>query len=232
MTNAYNEPIIKLPSVNYYQHTVPLTAPDRVYYERVEMACQALIARWIQDGELHKHQGAVLLFLLRLRQMSCHRHLIGQDLLEEIERTDWDAVDAQLQSLPGAALTSSQIANLQRRLRVSVEMGDDCPVCMEPLAERNPVITPCAHPFCRECVSAIILSAQTSQRGPLCPMDRQPLPRATGQLIAMMEKDEVEAEELASQVAGGDMQMSAKVRECLRIVNGTLSTDPSEKMLV
>jgi len=129
MKNPQGEPIVKLPEVKFYKHTIPLTTADRDYYSKCEAACREHLSRWADEGNLQRHQSAILTFLLRLRQMSCHRRLIGSKLLEEIQNKDWDSVDKTEGYTK--VLSKKAIEDLQAKLKVHVEMNDDCPICFE-----------------------------------------------------------------------------------------------------
>jgi SWI/SNF-related matrix-associated actin-dependent regulator of chromatin subfamily A3 len=52
---------------------------------------------------------------------------------------------------------------LQEMLSLSVQSQEDCAVCLETL--HNPVITPCAHAFGRECIEKVI---ETQNKCPMC----------------------------------------------------------------
>lgn len=226
MKNALGTPIVKLPDVKFYKHTIPLTAADRDYYVKCELACQAHLGRWMSEGNINDHRSAILLFLLRLRQMSCHRRLIGSKLLEEIQSKDWDSVDKNKAS--SIQLTPDVIEALQDKLKVHVEMNDDCPVCMETLLGKEPMITPCGHPFCRACLSAIIAHG-TFVTPATCPMDRLPLPGMDKMVEFPAETNTTLEDELLEEEMGSE-RTSAKVRECLKIVRATLKRDATEKM--
>lgn len=235
MKDALGADIIKLPKVTFYKHTIPMKKSDRDYYEKCEMAARARVEGWIAGGELAKFRGAVFLFLLRLRQLSCSRRLVPPALLEDIESRDWTEADA---IVPGSNLSSDDIKRLQEKLLVAVQMNDDCPVCMEPLLGRDPIITHCAHPFCRACIVAVL-----STSGAVCPMDRRPLP-PVDKLIGLPPESETKEntpdpdadydddDDDDDDSDGIDGARSAKIRECLNIIRMTQKRDPTEKILV
>lgn len=227
MKNSLGDPIVKLPEIKFYKHTIPLTTADRDYYSKCEMACREHLSRWAEQGDLNQHRSAILLFLLRLRQMSCHRRLIGNTLLEEIQNKDWDSVDKS-RAGQSTQLTKEDIKSLQDKLKTHVQLNDDCPVCMEALLGRDPVITPCGHPFCKACLSSIVSRGNFSESAK-CPMDRKPLPGMDKMVELSVESaegfedEQEEYEEL-------NATTSAKVSEALKIVRATLRRDPTEKM--
>lgn len=227
MLDINGRPVVSLPDIQYYQHNVALTPADREYYMKCEVACKNRLLTWIAEGRLIHHRAAILEFLLRLRQMSCHQRLIGSKLLESIENSAWNDVNAEVAADGVVILSAETKKELQRRLKVVMEMGDDCPICFEPLVSRQPVITPCAHTFCKECISGVI-TLNSGGVDPRCPMDRLPLPKT---IMGLIEPEE-ESDELNVQEDLHGKQTSAKVRECLKIIEHTLQNDPTEKILV
>jgi SWI/SNF-related matrix-associated actin-dependent regulator of chromatin subfamily A3 len=230
MKTPLGEPIVKLPDVKFYKHTIPLTNADRDYYSKCEAACRDHLSRWADEGNLQGHQSAILTFLLRLRQMSCHRRLIGSKLLEEIQNKDWDSLDKT--KTYTKTLTPAAIKELQAKLKVHVEMSDDCPICMEALlsTDKEPVITPCGHPFCKECLSAIVGRGMVNTA--TCPMDRLPLPPME-QMIELPAQEMSPAVDEVEDVEEEDSEKtSAKVREAMKIIRATMKRDPTEKILV
>ncbi|UZJ54030.1 hypothetical protein CBS101457_003350 [Exobasidium rhododendri] len=229
MKNAQGEPIVKLPEIKFYKHSIPLTPSDRDYYTKCEMACREHLERWMRQGDVNEHRSAILVFLLRLRQMSCHRRLIGNTLLEEIQNKDWDSVDRS-KELSSIKLTKEDILQLQEKLKTHVEMNDDCPICMEALLGKEPMITPCGHPFCKSCLGALVNPSNFSNVA-TCPMDRKPLPGIDKMIELPIESTVEEDGE-----DGNDEEFyestSAKVGEALKIVRGTLKRDPTEKILI
>ena len=57
---------------------------------------------------------------------------------------------------------------LARQLRRMIQDGvtDDCSICLDDL--KTPVITPCAHVFCRPCIERVI----DTIKPPICPLCR------------------------------------------------------------
>merc|ERR1711994_191639 len=112
--------------------------------------------------------------MIRLRQLCCHRELI--------QEVDWSNVLGDLDNLKkqlqeeekegtntgGAEADNEVEKRLMKQLRDMIRSGvtEDCSICLDDL--KIPVITPCAHVFCRACIEPVIQSAQT----PLCPMCR------------------------------------------------------------
>lgn len=75
---------------------------------------------------------------------------------------------------PGAALPPAQQQELVLKLTELVAAGalDECPICMDDVTV--PVITPCAHVFCRACLDSWLLNGSKG-----CPMCRAAISKTT-----------------------------------------------------
>lgn len=60
-------------------------------------------------------------------------------------------------------LTPENLKALQDMLSLSIQSQEECAVCLDDL--HNPVITPCAHVFGRECIERVI---ETQKKCPMC----------------------------------------------------------------
>ncbi|KAF3845222.1 hypothetical protein F7725_008385 [Dissostichus mawsoni] len=104
------------------------------------------VEEYVAEGTVLRNYADVLAILMRLRQHCCHPDLL-----------------AKTSSDLGAAATPAELRErLIEKLRSVLASGSDeeCSVCLESV--RLPVITHCAHVYCRPCI------AQENARCPLC----------------------------------------------------------------
>uniref|UniRef100_A0A1A8EJ16 Helicase-like transcription factor n=1 Tax=Nothobranchius korthausae TaxID=1143690 RepID=A0A1A8EJ16_9TELE len=108
--------------------------------------------RYVAEGSVLKNYADVLAILMRLRQHCCHGDLLP--------KTSSDL---------GPAATPAELQEcLIEKLRLVLASGSDeeCSVCLDSLV--LPVITHCAHVFCRPCIAQVIGNEQDKARCPLC----------------------------------------------------------------
>lgn len=180
----------------------------------LSQAFKERIVEWLDAGILSEQRGIWLVLLMRLRQLCCHRSLINPKFLEFVQTHNFaEGVAA------GVDLDQVSIEALQEKLAAYVAAEEDCPVCLTALMNKDPVITPCSHAFCRECIEQVMA---TSAR---CPMDRRALPMGS-KLITL---PEVKAEEI-HEGDGGSASGSAKLQEIVRIITTLEHRDPTEKV--
>ncbi|KFO32780.1 Helicase-like transcription factor [Fukomys damarensis] len=112
---------------------------------------------YFNEGTVLAHYADVLGLLLRLRQICCHTHLLtnavsssgpsGNDTPEELRKT------------------------LIKKMKLILSSGSDeeCAICLDSLTV--PVITHCAHVFCKPCICQVIQNEQPHAKCPLCRND-------------------------------------------------------------
>ena len=69
----------------------------------------------------------------------------------------------QIQKQKVVELTPENLKALQDMLSLSIQSQEECAICLDDL--HNPVITPCAHVFGRECIERVI---ETQKKCPMC----------------------------------------------------------------
>ncbi|KAH0519623.1 Helicase-like transcription factor [Microtus ochrogaster] len=148
------KPVLELPERKVFIQHVSLSEEERKIYQSVKNEGKAIIGRYFTDGTVLAHYADVLGLLLRLRQICCHIHLLtngisssgssGNDTPEELRKM------------------------LIRKMRLILSSGSDeeCAICLDSLT--FPVITHCAHVFCKPCICQVIQSEQPHAKCPLC----------------------------------------------------------------
>ncbi|XP_037097058.1 helicase-like transcription factor isoform X3 [Syngnathus acus] len=148
-------PLVTLPEKSVYVEQVELSAAEREEYDVALNEGRHTVGRYVAEGSVLRNYADVLAILMRLRQHCCHPDLLTNT-----------AADAGLASTP-AELRERLI----EKLRVVLASGSDeeCSVCLDSV--RLPVITHCAHVYCRPCIAQVIGTEQESARCPLCRSD-------------------------------------------------------------
>uniref|UniRef100_A0AAX7U494 Helicase-like transcription factor n=1 Tax=Astatotilapia calliptera TaxID=8154 RepID=A0AAX7U494_ASTCA len=160
-------PLVSLPEKKVYVEQVELSQPEREEYElartegkntidyltghvtvdsSIHVKCYNKIrfyvhfCRYVAEGTVLRNYADVLAILMRLRQHCCHPDLL-----------------AKMSSDLGAAATPAELRErLIEKLRLVLASGSDeeCSVCLDSV--RLPVITHCAHVYCRPCIAQVI----------------------------------------------------------------------------
>ncbi|KAM8804821.1 helicase-like transcription factor [Eudromia elegans] len=152
ISKVKGKPILELPERKVLIQHVTLTEEERQIYQSVKNESKAVVNRFFSEGTVLAHYADILGVLLRLRQLCCHPHLCantssfsaGNNTLEELRQM------------------------LVNKLKMVLSTGSDeeCAVCLDSLT--LPVITHCAHVFCKPCIYEVIKSEQPKASCPLC----------------------------------------------------------------
>ncbi|NXT77050.1 HLTF factor, partial [Zapornia atra] len=147
------KPILELPERKVLIQHVTLSEEERQIYQSVKKEGKAAISRFFSEGTVLAHYADILGVLLRLRQLCCHPHLCKNT--SSSLSTD-DKTPEELREM------------LVSKMKLVLSSGSDeeCAVCLESLT--LPVITRCAHVFCKLCIFEVIRSEQPNAKCPLC----------------------------------------------------------------
>uniref|UniRef100_A0A8C7DFR4 Helicase like transcription factor n=1 Tax=Oncorhynchus kisutch TaxID=8019 RepID=A0A8C7DFR4_ONCKI len=143
-------PLVSLPERSVRIEEVELTQKEREEYELAHTEGRTTISRYVAEGTVLRNYADVLAILVRLRQFCCHPGLLGKTTTH-------------------TAVTPAELRErLIMKLRLVLGTGSDeeCAVCLDSV--RLPVITHCAHVYCRPCIAEVIRSEQEQARCPLC----------------------------------------------------------------
>lgn len=149
---------IKLPDIIFHKYAVNFLPHEQERYNAFKNEAKGMLeAVKAQKGD---HTMTHLLeVLLRLRQTCNHWKMCGEERVKKLL----------------ALVEGNQIVDvmdpanrkaLQDLLQVRIDSQDECPVCLDNL--KDPVVTACAHSFCRDCIIRVI---DTQHKCPLCRAD-------------------------------------------------------------
>ena len=228
--------LVDLPSKTIITRAVEMDEEESVIYRLFQAQAQRIVKGYNRRGELLRNYAHIFALMIRLRQLCCHRELIKE--------VDWNHVLGDLDNLKkqlqeeekegteagGAGADNEVEKRLMKQLRDMIRSGvtEDCSICLDDL--KIPVITPCAHVFCRACIETVIQTLKP----PTCPLCRAGLTKKG--LLEAGQDDEGE-DEVAKSTAN-DMEdihvkipsskVNAVVREMLRIKRDC----PEDKVVV
>ncbi|XP_052404180.1 helicase-like transcription factor [Carassius gibelio] len=197
--------LVQLPERRVFVQHVTLSEEEREEYEQVRKEGRKIVGRYFEEGTIMTNYADVLAILVRLRQYCCHPGLVGK----------YTGADD-----PG---TPSELRErLINKITLVLNSGSDeeCAICLDSL--RQPVITYCAHVYCRPCICEVIQSEKEHARCPLC--------RASIKTKELVEYPGEEAQ--AGAATGESWRSSSKVDALMSNLLRLRNEDPTVKSLV
>ncbi|XP_048844341.1 helicase-like transcription factor isoform X3 [Brienomyrus brachyistius] len=208
-------PVVKLPEKKVFVQHVILSEEERQQYEKIRMDGRAIIGRYFREGTVLTNYADVLAILLRLRQLCCHPQLLGGSGILATVTTDG--------TKEGECTPSELRARLLEKITLVLSSGSDeeCAVCLESI--RQPVITYCAHVYCKPCICEVIRTEKDDAKCPLCRAQIN-----SKELVEYPGKQE----DLDSADSKDTWMSSSKVNALMAHLHQLRSQDPSIKSLV
>ncbi|KAM3930256.1 helicase-like transcription factor [Leptodactylus fuscus] len=153
-TKVKGKPVLELPERKVYIKYVKLSTEERQIYESMQNEGKAIIGRYFDNGTVLTHYADVLAVLVRLRQLCCHPHLVSTNLSST--------------SIAANSTPEELREKLVNKIKLVLTSGSDeeCAICLDSL--NIPVITRCAHVFCKPCICQVIHSEKPNAKCPLC----------------------------------------------------------------
>ncbi|XP_042314519.1 helicase-like transcription factor [Sceloporus undulatus] len=148
------KPVLKLPERKVFIQHITLTDEESLIYNSVKNESIAAVKRYFNEGTVLSNYAHVLGALLRLRQLCCHPSL---------------CISTSSSSNMGGNSTPEELREkLIERMKLVLSSGSDeeCAICLESL--NFPVITHCAHVFCKPCICEVIQREKANAKCPLC----------------------------------------------------------------
>ncbi|CAL9069661.1 unnamed protein product [Musa banksii] len=166
------KPILVLPPANFRTVECEQSEAERDFYEALFERSKVRFDQFVAQGKVLHNYASILELLLRLRQCCNHPFLVmsrgdTQEYADLNKLARRFLVASHLNPLPTPAYVEEVVEGI-RRGEVT-----ECPICLESDSD-DPVLTPCAHRMCREC----LLSSWRTPAGGPCPICRSPLSKA------------------------------------------------------
>uniref|UniRef100_A0A4W3I5H8 Helicase like transcription factor n=1 Tax=Callorhinchus milii TaxID=7868 RepID=A0A4W3I5H8_CALMI len=145
-------PVVTLPRRTLCLQHISLCEEERQIYQAIMDEGRSTISRYLREDSMMTHYADVFAILVRLRQLCFHYYLPTNS--SPAPPTTPDGTPEELR------------AKLVRKMKMVLSCGvdEECAICLDSL--RLPVITHCAHVFCRLCICQVI--QQTNARCPMC----------------------------------------------------------------
>ncbi|KAF8392233.1 hypothetical protein HHK36_022575 [Tetracentron sinense] len=169
-------PILVLPPVDIQIIECEQSEAEYDFYDALFKRSKVQFDQFVAQGKVLHNYASILELLLRLRQCCNHPFLVMSrgdsekyadlnKLARRFLETNSDPAYPS-QTLPTRAYVEEVVEGIRRG------ENTECPICLE--SADDPVLTPCAHLMCREC---ILSSWRTSSSG-MCPICRKLLRKA------------------------------------------------------
>ncbi|XP_070609485.1 helicase-like transcription factor [Erythrolamprus reginae] len=146
------KPVLKLPERKVFMQHITLTDEESAIYHSVKNETKAALSRYFTEGNVLAHYADVLGALLRLRQLCCHPSLCSSI--------------SQSSSLESSSEEFRDMLIQKMKLVLSSGSDEECAICLESLTV--PMITHCAHVFCKTCIWEVIQREKGNAKCPLC----------------------------------------------------------------
>ncbi|KAI3693065.1 hypothetical protein L6452_32893 [Arctium lappa] len=165
-------PILVLPPTDIQVIECEQSEAEGDFYDALFKRSKVQFDQFVAQGKVLHNYANILELLLRLRQCCNHPFLVMSrgdsqqfsDLNKLAKRfldTNLDSTTPSSYKVPSKAYIEEVVDGLRRG------ENSECPICLE--SADDPVLTPCAHRMCREC----LLSSWRSPVSGLCPICRQ-----------------------------------------------------------
>ncbi|KAI0640983.1 SNF2 family N-terminal domain-containing protein [Trametes meyenii] len=165
------EPILQLPPKDVEIVSMDFSEDERQLYDSFEKRAQIQINKFIRERTLFKNHDQVFVWILRLRQLCCHPHLVlmQPDALGDptlIMASDSEKERARAAKKMGQKWVQKiKERYLSRTLKFELDFGADddgeepvCPQCGDFFIDNSGRVLGCGHEICRDCMDVLASS--------------------------------------------------------------------------
>ncbi|RLM75267.1 hypothetical protein C2845_PM15G02480 [Panicum miliaceum] len=186
-------PILVLPPAHIEVVECEQSEHERDFYEALFRRSKVQFDKFVAQGSVLNNYANILELLLRLRQCCNHPFLVisradpqkyadldqlAQQFLEGVQ-----SCSGRQNALPSRAYVEEVVEEIRQGATA------ECPICLESASD-DPVLTPCAHQMCREC---LLSSWRTPDGGP-CPLCRSHISQSDLIILPAQCRFQVDAE--------------------------------------
>ncbi|KAL4191403.1 hypothetical protein AMTRI_Chr07g29730 [Amborella trichopoda] len=173
-TDKDGRPILFLPPVEIETVECEQSEAERDFYEALFKRSKVQFDQYVAQGKVLHNYANILELLLRLRQCCNHPFLVMSrgDQLSDLNKLA-DRFMTATTTNGGSVPSSVYVESVVKGLFEKGDAEEECSICFE--SADDPVLTPCAHRMCRECLLSSWRALCVS--GP-CPVCRGVLSRA------------------------------------------------------
>lgn len=172
--NEDNAPIVSLPPKVIELRRDILRSDENAYYQTLWAKAQNRFRELSAEDRVMQNYAHILELLLRLRQACNHQLLVTKNTARKVNPAS--KLTEFLTQDPNGPLASKilhkyngESGELERRLKELLTDGYedlDCVLCLEPLD--SPMLAPCSHLFCKQCMDRHLEEASGSNPCPIC----------------------------------------------------------------
>ncbi|KAF9784773.1 SNF2 family N-terminal domain-containing protein [Thelephora terrestris] len=156
------EPLLVLPKKHIEIETLEFSPEEREIYADFERQAKVKVNRFIREGSLLKNHAAVLVMILRLRQICSHPYLILTSDENAGDATGITGIGEDNELRRAITVKGYDWVNMMKqrflsRARAQNFCGDEeagyiCPACQDQLTPINGRVLGCSHEICTDCV--------------------------------------------------------------------------------
>ncbi|XP_068645752.1 DNA repair protein RAD5B [Aristolochia californica] len=174
-TDKDGRPILVLPPADIQIIECEQSEAERDFYEALFKKSKVKFEQFVAQGKVLHNYASILELLLRLRQCCNHPFLVmsrgDTDQYADLNKLACKFLEAgQDSGNTNNPISSAYVEQVVEGIRKGE--ATECPICLE--SPDDPILTPCAHRMCREC----LFSSWRSPSGGLCPICRNKLTKA------------------------------------------------------
>ncbi|XXG45426.1 hypothetical protein AAC387_Pa02g0510 [Persea americana] len=176
-TDKEGRPILVLPPADVQLVECDQSEAERDFYDALFKKSKVKFDQFVAQGRVLHNYASILELLLQLRQCCNHPFLV-MSRGDTQQYTDLNKLARQFlegkSSDPADRASSAPTRAYVEEVVEGIRRGEvvECPICLE--SADDPVLTPCAHSMCREC----LLSSWGNSSGGFCPICRKLLKKA------------------------------------------------------
>ncbi|KAI0669018.1 SNF2 family N-terminal domain-containing protein [Trametes maxima] len=167
------EPILQLPPKDVEIVFMDFSEDERQLYDSFEKRAQIQINKFIRERTLFKNHDQVFVWILRLRQLCCHPHLVlmQPDALGDPSLFMGSANDkeraraAKKMGQKWVQKIKERFVYLDRARKFELDFGADddgeepiCPKCGDFFIDNSGRVLGCGHEMCRDCMDVLASS--------------------------------------------------------------------------
>ncbi|KAH9054910.1 SNF2 family DNA-dependent ATPase [Lactarius vividus] len=165
------KPLLTLPPKIVELETLQFSPEERQIYDDFEKQAKVRVNKFIREGTIIQNHSAVLVMILRLRQLCCHPHLTLIRAEEGDDPTLLMSGESEMELARARRVMGSEwVVRMKKRaldraraIELDFTNGADeedtmCPVCHE-IYENNGRVLKCGHEVCADCLEDMGQSA-------------------------------------------------------------------------
>ncbi|KAI6693437.1 hypothetical protein NL676_021147 [Syzygium grande] len=166
-------PILSLPPTDIQTIECEQSEAEQDFYDALFRRSKVRFDQFVAQGKVLHNFASILELLLRLRQCCNHPFLV-MSRSDSQQYADLNKLARKFLDMNPHSASCNQIVPSRAYVEEVVDgirrgENTECPICLE--SADDPVLTPCAHRMCREC----LLSSWLTHSSGLCPICRQML---------------------------------------------------------